>query len=360
MSNMRKSFVAIAAVSQLVFVARLAYANDPAAAEALFQEGRKLMTDGQIAAGCEKLKDSFALDPMSGTMLNLADCYEKQGRSATAWARFQNAISLAKSQGKAEQAAEANRRMKSIEAELSYLTVMVPEPVPGLEVRRDDIEVLPASFGEPLPSDPGAIVVSATAPGYKSVKVKVELGARRDKKTVTLPKLVQLEKGEVAEPLEAAAGGEAPVAKAESNQEGQAKQEAAKDTKSDEPVKAPEPEAVTNGPSKAPWVVGGLGLAIAATGGVFGFMATQSNHDAVLLCPSHRNCSKPALDAEKKRNNQATIANVGVGAGLAVVAASAIWIAFGGSSSGDRESARITLHPAVAPGAAGLWAAARF
>ena len=121
---------------------------------------------------------------------------------------------------------------------------------------------------------------------------------------------------------------------------------------------SPEPEIVSNGPSRLPWVVGGLGLAISATGGVFGFMATQSNHDAQSLCPSHHNCSPAALDAKKKRDNQAMVANIGVGAGLAVVAASAIWIAVG--SSDTRESARITLQPAVAPGMAGLWAATRF
>ena len=99
---------------------------------------------------------------------------------------------------------------------------------------------------------------------------------------------------------------------------------------------------------------------IAATGGVFGYMATQSNHDALLLCPKHYDCSQSALDAAKKRNTDATIANVGVGVGLAVVAASVVWIAAGGSSSSDRDTARITLQPAVAPGAAGLWAATRF
>ena len=360
MLKMRKSFVAFAVVSQLVLLTGLARANDPAAAEALFQEGRKLMAEGQIAAGCEKLKDSFALDPMSGTMLNLADCYEKQGKYATAWTRFQNAASLAKTQGKREQATEANRRMKSLEAEMSYLTIVVPDPVPGLEVRRDDMEVLSASYGEQMPSDSGSVVITATAPGYKPYKATVEIGARRDKKTVTLPKLVKLEKGEAAEPLGPNEGGEEPVAKQEPKKEEPVKQAVEETKPSTENISAPEAEIVTNGPGKAPWIIGGLGLAIAATGGVFGLMATQSNHDALLLCPSRRNCTQAALDAEKKRDNQAMVANIGVGAGLAVVAASAIWIAVGSSSSESRDSARVTLQPAIAPGMAGLWAATRF
>ena len=358
MLQLRHSFFALFLLSQTLCIARLAHASDPAGAEVLFQEGRKLMAEGKIAAGCEKLKDSFALDPMPGTMLNLADCYEKQGRPATAWARFQNAATLAKNQGKHAQAAEANRRMKLLEQEMSHLTIQVPEPVPGLEVRRDDAEVLPTTYGEALPSDPGAVTIVAAAPGYKSYKTTVEIGPKRDKKTVTVPKLVALEKGEEAEPLTKEEGAETPEPKPEPKHEEPRAEAESKSAAAQ--VQAPEPELASKGTGRTPWIVGGVGLVVAGTGGVFGYLATQSNHDAELLCPTHRNCTQTALDSAKKRDNQAMAANIGLGAGAALVAASAIWIIVGNSSGSDRDSARITLQPAVGPGTAGLWAATHF
>jgi hypothetical protein len=362
MNNLRKSLIALFAMSQVAFTTSLVRANDPAAAEVLFQEGRKLMAEGQIGAGCEKLKDSFALDPMSGTLLNLADCYEKQGRTATAWARFQNAVSLAKNQGKTEQAAEANRRLKVLEAQLSQLTILVPEPVPGLEVRRDDVEVSPSTYGVRVPVDPGSVVVVASAAGYRTVRLNVEIGAHRDKKSVTIPKLEKLEIGETAEAAGPSAVAEEEAAKEEPKPEVEPKKPPPAQQKpvtASEPMKPPEPEVVSAGLNRTPLIVGGAGLAIAATGGVFGYLATQSNHDANFLCPTHRDCSAAALDKAKKRDNQAMVANIGVGVGLAVVAASAIWLIVGGSSD-DRDSARIGLQPAVAPGLAGLLAAGHF
>ncbi len=343
-----------------LFAARLAYANAPATAEVLFQEGRKLMAEGQIGPGCEKLKESFALDPMSGTLLNLADCYEKQGKTATAWARFQNAVSLAKQQGKLEQAAEANRRLKALESQLSYLTIQVPEPVPGLEVRRDDVEVSPAAYGVQVPVDPGPVALVASAAGYKTVKLNVEVGARRDKKTITVPKLEKLDKGELPEPASASADAEEPPSE-QAAKPPAAKIKPAESKKAAPPtesVKAPEPDS-SGGMETGPLILGGAGLALAATGGVFGYLAMQSDRDAELLCPSHRDCSKAALDAATKRDNQAMIANIGVGVGLAALAASAAWLIFSGPTN-ERQTSRLTLQPAVGPGQAGLWAAARF
>src|SRR5512139_1741852 len=72
---------AFALLANLAASAARAQASDKAAAEALFDEGRKLMAEGKYAAACAKLEASQKLDAGVGTQLNLADCYEKSGKT---------------------------------------------------------------------------------------------------------------------------------------------------------------------------------------------------------------------------------------------------------------------------------------
>ena len=82
-----------------------------AGAEALFREGRTLIKQGQLDAGCDKLDQSEKIEASIGTLLNLGDCREKQQRYATAWAAFRKAESLAKLKGsEPKRMAEAKRR----------------------------------------------------------------------------------------------------------------------------------------------------------------------------------------------------------------------------------------------------------
>ena len=83
---------------------------DKAAAQSLFDEGRKLMTEGKFAQACPKLAESQKLDPGVGTQFNLADCYERLGQTASAWAGFLEAASTAKSMGQGEREKVARER----------------------------------------------------------------------------------------------------------------------------------------------------------------------------------------------------------------------------------------------------------
>src|SRR5690606_30041935 len=72
---------------------------DKATAESLFQEGKRLMEQGQIEEACPKFQASMDAEPSVGAMLNLARCHELTGKTATAWAEYTEAANLARRAG---------------------------------------------------------------------------------------------------------------------------------------------------------------------------------------------------------------------------------------------------------------------
>src|SRR6202040_697588 len=106
-------------------------------ARALFNEARELMKAGQYDEACPKLEAATRLHEGSGLLLNLGDCYEHVGRTASAWTEFGEAASAAERQGRAVDQAEAQKRQAAIEPKLSRLAIRVNKEAPGLVVKRD-------------------------------------------------------------------------------------------------------------------------------------------------------------------------------------------------------------------------------
>ncbi|HYQ27045.1 MAG TPA: hypothetical protein VER04_07495, partial [Polyangiaceae bacterium] len=77
----------------LLFASNPARAQGPAGsrrvqADLLLQQARALMDSGQVAAACAKFEASETLENRLDTLLHLADCYERAGRTASAWHAF--------------------------------------------------------------------------------------------------------------------------------------------------------------------------------------------------------------------------------------------------------------------------------
>jgi serine/threonine-protein kinase len=135
-------------------------------AEALFEQGRKLVGLGRYVEACASFAESERLDHGVGTLLNLADCYEKNGQLATAWAGFRTAAAAAAAEGQPDREHIARERELALQPQLAHLAILVPTPLPpGAEVHRDGILVSPWLWGSPVPVDPGDHAVLVAAPG---------------------------------------------------------------------------------------------------------------------------------------------------------------------------------------------------
>jgi len=239
--------------------------DEVAQADALFHEAKQLLADGRVAVACTKLEESQSLAPGSGTLLNLGDCYERLGRTASAWATFRAAGALARSKGKSGFADEALARATALESRLSKLRIVVPEPVDGMVVQRGQVEVDPTRFGVATPVDPGTVVVRAEAPGRTGWS-----------STVTIPKKPGVVEVEVP---------------------GLRSPEAA------EPPPQPEPvliESTRIGLTQqiVGGVVGGLGLVAMGVGAFFGVRALRIEEDsnAEGFCDQEDFCTQDGIE----------------------------------------------------------------
>jgi serine/threonine-protein kinase len=183
------SRVALALAGLILCVPR-AHAQN-AGAEALFRDGRNLIKQGNVKAGCDKLEASEKLESSVGTLLNLGDCREKLGKPASAWAAFRKAEALAKRDGNdRKRMLEARRRANALEADLANITVQVgpKSKSEGLVIKRDGEVLDPALYGNAIVVDPGAHVVTAESPGRLSWKADVSVG-KGGKRWVVVPTL---------------------------------------------------------------------------------------------------------------------------------------------------------------------------
>lgn len=288
MANARQG---IALCSLCLALTHVAYAQDAATvAEGLFREGVELLHKGEIDQACTKLSESQRLDPSSGTLLNLGDCHEKQGKFASAWGDFLAAQRLAKSQGRPERADEAQKRAAAVEPKLSRLKIVLTEKLPGTRVKVDEVTLEAGALGSSIPIDPGKHSVVISAPGYSELSLDVTIGAERDAQTLTVPHLER-----------------APVTDGPTT---------STPVKSSSARRQSPRQPVDSGSPTFAYVVGGLGVVALGAGTVFAFLARSAYDDAKSECPTRTGCSERAMDLRDKAQTRANFANIGIGAGI--------------------------------------------
>lgn len=276
------------ALSVGLFATTPARAADPATAQALFDQGRKLMAQDRWAEACPKLEESQRLDPAGGTLLHLALCREHEGRIATAWALYQDALAQAKHDGRRDRAKLAQERIDAIAPRLPKLRIRVPanaRRVEGLTILRDDIVVGEAQWGEQIPIDPGTHVLSARANGRVPWTLRLDVPARGHEVLVDIPILE----------VDPHADSDAPKAVATTSS-----------TATPPPASRPsspwnpraEETSRGSGQRTAGIVVASAGVVGIVVGGIFGIVSISKNSQADKECqpPDHTRCTAQGVD----------------------------------------------------------------
>lgn len=292
------------ALALLLLLTTHARAESDDDAEELFRQGRRLLEAGDTEEACKKFAASERLKPHDVTELNLGDCFEKLGKTASAWEVF---VKLAGSAKREDRAAEGRKRAKALEAKLVHLTIEVETPVDDLVITRNDIVVDREKWSQAVPVDPDEYTITAKAPGREDWSTSIKVKSKD--KTVAVPKLKRVKKPS-------------------------------------EPAK-PEP----SGPNRygnlplGLAIGGGAGIAI-ATGFALHSRSLQNESDT--LCPFARCGNQRGVDLNQRARTEGWIANIGWGLGSAALVAALVTWRLG------KRSESASIAPVVANDQAGV------
>lgn len=267
-------------------------ASADSGAQALFDEGKRFMTAGDIDKACDRFERSQALEPAGGTLLHLAACREQQGNTATAWDLFNQALSAARASQRKDREQVAAEHIAALEPKLVRVRIVVSAPaksIAHLSIRRDGKAIDNAAWGVAAPIDPGTHEISASAPGRIDWKKKITAVKPGSSLDVEVPDL------EIA------------------------------------PASASAPSAGAQGSDGTTQrtiavVAGGVGVVGVVIGAVFG-LRSSSKHDAAdRLCggPAPVDCPQEGVDAGSAARSAGTVSTVGFILGGAGLAAGAI------------------------------------
>jgi hypothetical protein len=322
---MKRSGLALPLVRTLLLAmavtgsARRALADEPLEskarqAQALFDRGRDLMATGDVEQACPLLAESQRLDPGGGTLLNLAVCHEKQGRLATAWSEYHDALSASLRDDRKDRQALANERIRALDGRLPHLVVELPADWPAdAAVLVDGAELSKLAASTPLPIDPGPHEVTAAAPGRTTWSTRLAAVAEGESVRIQVPPLVLVPQ---APPLASS-----PVLWA-----------------------PPTPSARL---STGSYVAGGVALAAWAAMGITGGLALGAQSSADKVCNTSRDfCSDPSGPGDASRAvSLAWVSTISLGVALAATAAAVLWprARSGGPARGAAQTLELAL-----------------
>jgi tetratricopeptide (TPR) repeat protein len=315
-----------------------------ALAEQLFNQARELAKDNRWAEACPKFEASLRIDPVLGTRLNLATCYERIGKLASAWGLYRESIELARKAGDLKRHDYAQQQADALEPRLPRLALAAPSPRPaGFVVTRDGTPIAAGALGVALYVDPGEHEVTASAPGFEAFTQTITLVPGKAE-TLVIPDL---------KPAPEAALSVSPAKSPATSP---------KTSAIDGRVATTEPAPPMSPRRKYTAIgLGGAGVAAIGVGLLFGAKASSAFQDAKALCSDDLVCAPESYDQGKQRTRDArasaTASTVLVAAGGAAIAAGAIVIL---TRPRTRERAMARIVPVTHNRGAGLAILGRF
>lgn len=168
--------------------------TDVERANALFLEGRELLTRRDTQAACDKFEASIALDPAApGVMLNLGLCYELLKKYATSLYWFRKA-QVAAAEGKlTAYEDEAKRHTVALAAKVSIVRIGAAAVPASAEILIDGKLVAPTDYAR-VEVDRGRHTLEARAPGKRPFRRSFEVTGT-DAGTLVIPALADGSRG---------------------------------------------------------------------------------------------------------------------------------------------------------------------
>jgi hypothetical protein len=321
-----RSVVTFAVAAGATFtLAATARADDTAMAQSLFDDAKRLMDAGKLDVACPKFAESLRLDPTPGTRLNLAHCYEVQGKTATSYAQYKELLRTAADDTK--RANIAKDRIAALEPTLSHATLTGAVDV-GATLKLDGSSIDAAILGTAFPIDPGKHVLEVAAPQKKTKTVEFQAAAGQPV-SVTVPA------------LEAAAH-EEPGPKAVTNPA---------------PVEPPPQDEVSQGKRIGGWVTLGVGAVALGVGATFGIMTLSQASAVKSLCPNGP-CPQEGLDKNAAAHTDALLADILVPVGLVAIGAGIYLVATSSRHVAPQTGVRVV--PTASRGGGGLFLSGTF
>jgi hypothetical protein len=315
-------------------------AGDAAAAQALFDEATGLMSHNRFAEACAKFEESQRQDPGIGTLYHFADCEDRLGKTATAWAAFREVAAEARALGETARALAADARVSAMKSRLPRLLIDPGAETGtfGLELYRDGRRIGAEEWGLAIPVDPGVHVVEARAPG-KGTWTATASVADGAKAVVTVPLLASV--GAAPPPV-----AEAPPAPPSA---------VTTTTSAEMPISHP-----GRGQRVAGIIIGAAGFVGLGVGGSLGIVSIVDHRSSDSNCTGNV-CNATGVAQRNDAQQAGTIATIGLSAGGVLLLAGIITYAT--APSGYRApvtpaQAGFRPHVAIGPGSVmleGTW-----
>ncbi|MBK7582963.1 MAG: PEGA domain-containing protein [Myxococcales bacterium] len=316
-------------------------ASDKAAADALFDDAKKLMAAEKWDEACPKLAESLKLSQRLGTLLNLANCHAEQGKTASAWAEFNEAAAIAKRDKSKQREKFARTHVQQLEKRLARVSFKLPNGLEGATLEIDGTAVGTSALGTALPIDPGTHEVKVSAPGKKTWTKQLHIEGEARTTTVEVPAL------EAEEAAPAAAAEKAP-------------------TSERAPTEKPAQKASPGGGSTLGWVALGVGVVGVGVGSYFGLKTFSKKNESKDQCgeaigqSDPNRCTPQGVDLRDDAKSAATFSTIGFAVGAVGVGAGVVLLLSSGGSAPEKSARRTQFVPMVGPRGGGLGVSGAF